>query len=283
MIPKGKLLIIGGHEDKGLEGERPEILNKETHASNFELLGSLMTTETRAHQVIEIIAAASSIPAEMEEMYMAAYKNAGYVKVGILRIDKPEDAHDTERIKRVQYAHCVFFTGGDQKKLVSLIGGSPLMEAIHRKYFNDPHFVVAGTSAGAMSMPAHMLSRGVIEEAIFKSDIEMSAGLGLIEGVIVDTHFIKRGRFGRLAFAVASTPEARIGMGLGEDTAMVISNGNELECHGSGTVVVIDGTDLADTNIEAADAYTPIAMTNLKVHLLTEGRKYFLKERKWEM
>ena len=281
MTPKGSLFIIGGHEDKGLEGQIPGIYTHEIHAAHFAILGSLMHAVPGAHHIIEIIAAASSIPAEMEELYMNAYKNAGFKKVAIIRIDDREQASDEDYVRRIKYAHSVFFTGGDQKKLVSLLGDTPVLTAIKNKYHNDKNFILAGTSAGAMSMPMHMIARGVIEEALLESDLEMNDGLGFIDGLIVDTHFVKRGRFGRLAHAVARTPDARIGIGLGEDAAMIITGGNEATCVGSGMVIVIDGSDIGATNIATADDSTPIGIENLKVHILVEGCKYLIAEKKF--
>ena len=281
MTPKGTLFIIGGHEDKGIAGQIPDIYTHEIHAAHFAILGSLMHAVPKSHHIIEIIAAASSIPAEMEELYMNAYKNAGFKKVAIIRIDSREQASNEDYVRRIKYAHSVFFTGGDQKKLVSLLGDTPVLTEIKNKYHNDKNFIVAGTSAGAMSLPAHMIARGVIEEALLASDLEMNDGLGFIDGLIVDTHFVKRGRFGRLAHAVARTPGARIGIGLGEDAAMIITEGNEAKCVGSGMVIVIDGSDIGATNIATADDITPIAIENLKVHIVAEGCKYLIAEKKF--
>ncbi len=279
MIPKGKIFIIGGHEDKGLPGSVPDILDREKKLAHFEILRKLISDIPKAHHVIEIIAAASEIPEEMETLYKNAYQNAGFTKIGIIRVDTPEQAHDIANVQRIAHAHSVFFTGGDQKKLTSLISNSPLLDAIKRKYYADKNFIIAGTSAGAMSIPAIMISRGIIEEALLKSDIELHEGLGIIDGIIVDTHFVKRGRFGRLAYAVASCEQHRTGIGLGEDTALIISNGNEAECIGSGMVIIIDGSAIRASNIHDADEETPIAIENLKVNILSHGCKYLIKEK----
>lgn len=281
LTPKGKLFIIGGHEDKGFVGETPAILSREKHPTHFEILGSLISGVPREHHIIEIIAAASAIQGDMEAMYVNAYKNVGFTKVGIIRIENEAQANDENNIKRIRYAHSVFFTGGDQKRLTSLLRGTRVLDAIRRKYINDEDFIVAGTSAGAMSIPATMIARGVIEEALLKGDLEMGEGLGLINNIIVDTHFIKRGRFGRLAQAVARNPAADVGIGLGEDAALIITNGNEAECSGSGMVVIIDGTGIGQTNIAQVDDYTPLAIENLKVHLLANGCRYLIKEKKF--
>ena len=211
MTPKGKLFIIGGHEDKGFTGETPEVLGREKPPTRFEILGALISSATRAEHKIEIIAAASGIPAEMEEMYVTAYKNAGCTDVSVMRIERAEHAHSEDYVQRIEAAHCVFFTGGDQKRLTKLLAGTPVLEAIKKNYQDDEDFIIAGTSAGAMAMPATIIARGIIEEALLKSDLEMCDGLGIIDGILVDTHFIKRGRFGRLAHAVAHVTPRCVG------------------------------------------------------------------------
>jgi len=280
-IPKGKLMIIGGHEDKIAEGDYDSPLRAALRVPHFNILGRLMDKVPYTHDVIEVIAAASSIPQEMEETYVAAYKNAGYDHVRIMSFDDAGATNDPELVRRIHYAHAVFFTGGDQRKLTTLLNGSDVLDAIKKKYYADPHFMVAGTSAGAMSLPEIIIERGMIEEALLKSDLIVGKGFGLIDNVIVDTHFIKRGRFGRLALAVALNHPGHTGIGLGEDGALLISNGNEAECIGSGMVVIIDGSDIGATNIGQANQGVPIAIENLKVHLLTEGCKYLIREKKF--
>ena len=281
MTPKGSLLVIGGHEDKSFTGVNASTLLTEMHTAHFDILGKLIASTPRVHHVIEIIAAASSIPRDMEQLYVNAYKEAGYNHVGVLSIDAPDDAHNEAYMQRVKSAHAVFFTGGDQVRLTQRMAGTPLLETIRRKYYADPHFVVAGTSAGAMSIPQIMIARGVIQEALLKGDLTTGDGLHFIENVIVDTHFIKRGRFGRLAHAVAKFAPACTGIGLGEDGALHIRNGNEAECLGTGMVIVIDGSGIGATNINAATDFTPIHIEGLKVHILTEGCRYLIREKRF--
>lgn len=225
MIPKGKLLIVGGHEDKGeIVGENLIVHKKNRPQTHFEILGSLIQKIPRVHHIIEIIASASVIPEEMEALYINAYKKEGFTKVGFIKIENENDTADTFLIKRVQTAHAVFFTGGDQNKLVALLAGTALLTTIKNKYYADENFIIAGTSAGAMAMSENIIAGGVIAEALYKDDIKIAKGLDFIQHVIIDTHFIKRGRFARLAHAVALNPSC-IGIGLGEDTALIISNG----------------------------------------------------------
>jgi cyanophycinase len=282
MIPKGKLLIVGGHENKGEEdaGENLNIHKKQNSTSHFEILGSLISKIPRAHHSIEIIASASSIPLEMEALYLESFKREDFTKVGIIKVETKEDASNPVSIKRVQGAHAVFFTGGDQEKLVSLLAHTELLKAIHTKYYSDKHFIVGGTSAGAMAIPEIIITSGLIREALFKEDIKIAKGFDLIQDVIVDTHFIKRGRFARLAHAIALNPTC-LGIGLGEDTALLISEGNIAECIGTGMVILIDGNDIDLTNINDVDATTPIVIENLKISIIAEGSCYSLVERKF--
>lgn len=282
MIPKGNLLIVGGHENKGEEdaGENLTIHKKQISTSHFEILGRLISKIPRAHHIIEIIASASSIPLEMETLYLESFKREGFTKVGIIKVETKEDASNPISIKRIQGAHAVFFTGGDQEKLVSLLAHTILLNAIHTKYYADKHFIVGGTSAGAMAIPETIITSGLIREALFKEDIKIAKGFDFINQVIVDTHFIKRGRFARLAHAVALNPTC-LGIGLGEDTALLISEGNIAECIGTGMVILIDGNNIGITNINDVDATTPIVIENLKISIIAEGSCYSLAERKF--
>ena len=157
--PKGRLLLIGGHEEKVFTGDA-EALRTEMHIPHFEILGRLINDIPHTHHIIEIIATASSIPEEMEETYMAAYKSAGYNHVGVMRIEDMATANDEALVKRIHYAHAVFFTGGDQRKLTGLLNDSAVLKAIYKKYMADPHFIVAGTSGGGyVSAPNNYRAR----------------------------------------------------------------------------------------------------------------------------
>lgn len=280
MLPKGKLLIIGGHEDKGeIPGENLKIHKKVKTQTHFEILGRLITRIPRARHVIVIIASASSIPREMEQLYIDSYKREGFTHVAILKLETPEEANDPTAVARVKGAHAVFFTGGDQTKLVKLIADTEILRAVKKKYQADKNFIVGGTSAGAMAIPELIISSGLIREALFKGDIKMKKGFDMIKEIIVDTHFIKRGRFARLAHAVTLHPQC-LGIGLEENTALFISNGNEAECIGSGMIVLINGKTISSTNIKKVKSLIPIVVENLMVSILAEGSRYNLNDRK---
>jgi cyanophycinase len=275
MIPKGTILIIGGAEDKG---EADMKMQKNSEYQKFELLKELISSNI-ANKQIEIITTASSIPEEMKRTYVQAFKKIGFKNVGYMDIEDKLMAKEEILCERIKKAHAVFFTGGDQFKLSGILGGTAMMRVLIDKYMHDKNFIVAGTSAGAMALPKIMIYEGGVDEAILKDDIKMAGGLGIFDTCIVDTHFIKRGRFGRLAHAIVMNPEA-LGIGLGEDTALIIRKGFNAECRGSGMVVIIDGREITQTNITEIENDAPIFVENLKVHLLVKGCKFSVKERK---
>ncbi|HYF30490.1 MAG TPA: cyanophycinase [Chitinophagaceae bacterium] len=280
MTPRGTLLIIGGGEDKG-DNNGPDIQRKNKEFENFEILKELLRVN-HGKRRIEMITTASAVPDEIEKMYRDAFKKIGFKDLGFIKIENKIEARNPEFQQRIEDAHAVFFTGGDQFKLSAILGGTPCVETIKEKYQHDKDFVVAGTSAGAMVMPSIMIYEGGVREALLKNDLKITAGLGIFDTCIVDTHFIKRGRFGRLAHAIVMNPEA-LGIGLGEDTVMIVKNGFDAECRGSGMVVIIDGKEIEQTNIIEAEEDTPIYVENLKVHLLSKGSRFSIKERKMQV
>ncbi len=275
MIPKGTILLIGGAEERS--EDESEMEQDNNVYEKFEILKELLPKNGK--QKIEIITTASSIPAEMKKTYLNAFKKIDFTNVGFIEIQDKHSARDADVSKRVENAHAVFFSGGDQFKLSALLGGTETVNLIREKYIHDKDFVVAGTSAGAMAMTKLMIYEGGVHEAILKDDLKMAAGMGIFDTCIIDTHFIKRGRFGRLAHAITMNPEA-LGIGLGEDTAVIIKHGNNAECRGSGMVVIIDGSEIEQTNITEITDGDPIYVENLKVHLLAKGSKFSIAERK---
>lgn len=277
MVPKGKLLIIGGAEDRS-DGSAPEMEEKNEQFEHFKILKELLPASGSGGR-IEVITTASSTPEEMEKMYKETSNDIGFKNIGFLKITDKTEARDESCCERIRAADAVFFTGGDQLRISTIIGGTPAEAALKEKYTKDKHFVIAGTSAGAMVMSEIMICGGGTGEALLGSDLNTASGLGLLENCIIDTHFIKRGRFSRLAHAIIINPR-NLGIGLGEDTALIIHNGNEAECRGSGMVVLVDGAGIGQTNISEADEACPVFVENLKVHLLTENCRVNLKTRK---
>ncbi|MBT8304126.1 MAG: cyanophycinase [Bacteroidia bacterium] len=272
---KGTLIPIGGNEDKGIHTE-------EKYTLEFVEAGILahVVRETGGiESKIVIIPTASGIPEEVGENYLHAFRKLGCKDLTVLDIREREDSEKQEAIALVSEANCIMFSGGDQSRISDRIGGTKLHDIIKQRYFNDEGFVVAGTSAGAMAMAEEMISGGSATESFFKGTVRMREGLGLIPELIFDTHFIQRGRFGRQSEAVAKFPD-RVGIGLAEDTGMIIKNGNDCTVIGSGMVIVFDGSTLTHNNEEELLEGTPMTMTNLTVHVLSNSDKYDIRNKK---
>lgn len=163
-------------------------------------------------------------------------------------------------------------------RLTATFGGTDFMELLSRKYMEHKDFLISGTSAGAMAMSNTMIYQGNASTAHLKSEVKLTTGLGFMSDVIFDSHFEKRGRFGRLAQAIVSNPSA-IGVGLGEDTGMLILDGNLMEAVGSGMVMIIDGHNIRHTNIADIPDGNPISVENIKVHFCEKDNGYLVRER----
>ena len=171
----------------------------------------------------------------------------------------------------------MFFTGGDQLKITSQIGDTPIFERIREIY--DCGGVIAGTSAGAAVMCETMLVEGGEEQShVIGGSTRMAPGLGLIDGVIIDQHFMERGRFGRLTGAVAQNPK-NLGVGIDEQTAIVVERGNGFYVLGSGAVYVIDGSHVTYSNIAEADLKKTLSIYNITLHILSQGDRFDLLNR----
>ena len=269
-LPKGRLLLIGGAEDKG-ENQVPIAAHNKQFV-HLEILKQLVS-EKSLDDRIEVITTATGFPLEIRASYEKAFGKVGYTNVGFLDIQSIADSKNPEFLDRVNKANTIMFSGGDQFKLATIIGGSPIAEAIYRRYKTDSKFTVAGTSAGAMVMSKLMIRSGGTNEALINYDLRISSGLGLIDDCIIDTHFIRRGRFGRLAHAVISNSN-QLGIGLGEDSALLIRKGRKAQCLGSGMVVIIDARHVEQTNVYDVEKGEPIYVDNLRVHLLVRNCEF---------
>jgi cyanophycinase len=280
MIPKGRLIAIGGNEDKGTEPE-PNFIQK-NNLNFFELqILSRIVREAGGHDAyIEVITSASSIPDEIGQNYISAFTKLGCSNIGVMDIRKREDADKPEMLQRLRNCKSVMFSGGNQLRLSSIFGGTEFLDLLTERYQNEESFVIAGTSAGAMAMSNTMIYQGNSSEALLKGEVKITTGLAFIQNVIIDSHFVTRGRFGRLTQAVAANPSC-IGVGLGEDTGVLVREGRYLEAVGSGLVIIIDGHNIRHSNIADLKEGSPISIENLIVHILTKGNSYDVKERKF--
>ena len=280
MIPKGFLVSVGGAEDKGTDIEVGFLQSDRLKFFELGILSKIINLIKEVKEpVIEVITTASSIPDEVSENYKLAFSKLGITNVGHMRIRTREDASKGEYIERLKKCHCVMFSGGNQLRISSIFGGTDFLDILRHRYETE-HFVIAGTSAGAMAMSNTMIYEGIAAKAHLKGEVKITTGLGLIHNVIIDSHFDKRGRFNRLAQAVAAYPGA-IGIGLGEDTGMIVTEGNELIAIGSGSIIIIDGKFIDHNNIADIEFEQPISVENIIVHIMSSGDVYNLKNRKF--
>lgn len=278
--PVGKLFAIGGAEDKGVELEKGEIVKSNLNFFELGILRRIIEEAGGPNIRMEVITTASMIPYEVGENYLNAFGKIGCTNIGIMPIRNRADAMDDIYIERMKACNAVMFSGGNQLRLSATFGGTELLQIALDRYNDEENFVVAGTSAGAMAMSNTMIYEGNAAMAHLKGEVKITTGLGFMDDVIFDSHFEKRGRFGRLAQAVATNPSC-VGIGLGEDTGMLITSGNKMEAVGSGLVIIIDGHAIRHNNIADIPEGNPISIENLMVHFCEKGNGYLLKERKF--
>jgi cyanophycinase len=255
----GVLIIIGGHEDK--EGER-EILKAVAERLKG---GKLVVATVASHQ-----------PEGYFDTYQKAFADLGVTELVELYVHERAESLDEAALHALETADGVFFTGGDQLRISSQIGDTPVERRVRDIYARGG--VVAGTSAGASVMSDTMLVRGSSAESHRIGDLHMAPGLGLIRDVIIDQHFAERGRIGRLLGAVAQNPRV-LGVGIDEDTAIVVQ-GERFDVLGSGAVYVVDGAGVTHSNIAEAEPQRTLSMYDVRVHVLSRGDAFELSRRR---
>ena len=278
--PKGHLIAVGGAEDKGTDLEKGIVQRNRLNFFELGILKNIVSLITKEDPTVEVITTASSIPDEVAENYNDAFSKLGVTKVGHMRIRNREDASLPENLERLRKCDCIMFSGGNQLRLSSIFGGTEFLDILKERY-EEEDFPIGGTSAGAMAMSNTMIYEGSAALAHLKGEVKITTGLGFLQNVIIDTHFDKRGRFNRLAQAVAAQPGA-IGIGLGEDTGVVVSDGHMMKAIGSGSVIIIDGKNIEYNNIADIKFGEPISVENIIVHIMSKGDFYNLKTRKYE-
>lgn len=273
--PKGKLIIIGGSVDKGSFFKNPE--DQPNNLKFFEQ-GILKRISLEAAKKnlsrVEIITTASSIPTEVGNEYVEAFKQLDMLNTGILDVRTRAEANDPANLERLKSADVVMFTGGDQLRLTSIYGGTEFHKMLLDRYEHED-FIISGTSAGAAASSNNMIYQGSSNGALLKGEVKITGGLGFINNVIIDTHFVQRGRIGRLLYACASNP-VNMGIGLGEDTGLLITKGHFMEAIGSGLVILVEGTHMRKTNITDVEMGHPVSLENMTVHVMSLGDKFDL-------
>lgn len=246
------MIAIGGAEDK---------------AGDRAVLSEVIARAGGKKAVVAIFPTASSIPEEMARTYEGIFRSMG-AEARTIWIEERADADDPKILAMLEGVTAIFFTGGSQGRIVTLLGGTKLAQAIRRAHRGG--VVVAGTSAGASVICDHMIAQGKKGYAPRRQSVTMAPGLGLTKRLVVDQHFAQRHRIGRLFAAVALNPFL-IGVGIDEDTAIVLDAENRIKAIGRGTVTIIDGGKILHTDIHETGDHEAAALLGLGVHILTAG------------
>ncbi len=279
--PKGKLVIIGGAVDMGTNLSAEEHIMQPHYIKFFErgILRRIINESAKGlGSQVEIVVTASQIPELVGQEYIRSFNQLSITNINILDIRSREDAQDPEVLERIRKADVVMFSGGDQLRLSSIFGGTEFLQILKNRYQKE-NFIIAGTSAGAAAASTNMIYRGSSNEALVKGEVQITAGLGFIDHMIIDTHFVQRGRIGRLFYAVASNP-GMLGIGLGEDAGLLITEGNMMEAIGSGLTIVVDGRSIVETNIYDVELGAPVSIDGLKVHVMSIFDRYDISQQR---
>lgn len=259
---KGNLLIIGGAEDKWGQSK---VLK---HA--IEMCGGTSSK-------IMVLTTATQKPQEVGEEYRKVFNRLGVQSIDVLNVDNRTDANNDSVAQRISNAAGVFFTGGDQLRITSILGGTKTYNVLVDMYKKG--IPIIGTSAGASVMSSVMIVDGNSNAAARKCTLGMSPGLGFMEHVIIDQHFEQRGRLGRLLVGVAQNPSV-LGIGIDEDTAIKVHSNASFEVVGTNCVTVIDGKTIEVSNVSELSPEEIIALSNVTMHVLPCGFGYDLTQRK---
>ncbi|PWG79837.1 cyanophycinase [Pararcticibacter amylolyticus] len=274
-VPKGILMIIGGHENKGENPEKDHNRKKEDRLSVLKVFVSLINSQD---PVIEIVTSASSEGDVLFGEYLRAFHDLGVKRVGHIHHDDREKVlHEAAScIDRIKQTDAVFFSGGDQLKLTFLYGGTELLLCLKQRYIRE-QLVIGGTSAGAMAMSTPMIYAGNKDVQQIAGEVKITTGLEFLKDVCIDTHFVDRGRFVRMAQVVATNPTC-IGIGIEEDTAIIIRNGIEAEVCGTGILITIDGRHIRSSNITEFGDNPKVTIRDLHVDVLSEGNSFIIPQ-----
>jgi cyanophycinase len=257
---RGKLVAVGGGDIR--EGDAP-------------ILKEFVRIAKGPKARIVVMTVATDDPAAAAADYKSALGRLGVDDVKAVDVSARADALRPESLEAIEHATGLFFTGGDQLHITSLLGGTGMQALIHRRY--ERGLVIGGTSAGAAMMSNSMILGGGSDESPKVGAVEIGPGMDLLIGAVIDTHFSQRGRYGRLLTAVAHYPQD-LGIGLDEKTAMIV-NRNEFEVLGEGAVIVIDGGAMTYTSLPYTEKGDGLSLYGIRVHVLSAGARYDLSKR----
>jgi cyanophycinase len=258
---QGPLIVIGGHEERDPEGRRTILKEIARHVDG----GKLVLATIASHQ-----------PEGYFDQYKSAFEGLGLGELVELYLEERCEAESAEKLAILDDAAGIFFSGGDQLRITSQLGDTPIEKKVldlHRR-----GGVIAGTSAGATVMSETMLVRGTSSETHRIGDLHMAPGLGLLRDVIIDQHFAERGRFGRLLGAVAHNPRV-LGIGIDEDTAAIVEK-DRMRVIGSGAVYIVDAHHVSHSNVAEARPERVLSIHDVRVHVLGAGDGFDLATRR---
>jgi cyanophycinase len=268
-IPKGSLLAIGGHEKREATSATDEAQDKSP-----EFILQRFVEELAGRRNVVILPTASEEPEAAAQDYIEVFTSLGVENLEVLHIQSREQANSAESLDIINRADGVLITGGDQLRLTALLGGTAVLARLGERYLHEP-IIIAGTSAGATAMSTPMIYQGRNDAGFLKDEIHITTGLQLLRDVAIDTHFIKRGRMVRMAQIIATNPGC-IGLGLEEDTAVLITKGREVEVLGNGIVVLLDGHECTGNTIYDIAPGEVFSIRDLRLHLLAKGERFTL-------
>jgi cyanophycinase len=254
---RGWIIPIGGAENKENDRRILERFVRVSGGTEADIV--VIPTASRMH--------------ETGQRYEQVFRDIGAARVTVMDFDTRRDCQESGRLQRIGEATGIFFTGGNQLRLTTLLGGTPVAKVIRAR--NAAGVTVGGTSAGASILSEHMIASGDEGSAMIAGSVRLAPGLGLTNRFIIDQHFRQRDRLGRLLTALAYNPFA-IGIGLDEDTAAFIGPDETLEVEGSGGVTVVDGSDVSYSSIDKVQDGQAVCMLGMRVHLLVAGATYNL-------
>jgi cyanophycinase len=253
----GHLLVIGGAEDK---------YNERRILKKFLALAGGERAE------VLIVPVASDFPEFAADVYTQAFRNLGVANPRVLRATSRQDVFQADPESLLDGVSGVFITGGDQMRLVSLLGGTKFADKL-RRLVRETDVVLAGTSAGAAGMSTSMIVRGESTSHPHKNSVRLSPGLGFLKNIIIDQHFTERGRISRLITAVSYNPY-NLGIGIDENTAIILDGKGKLEVYGAGSATVVDGSQITYNEIAEVDEFQPFSVCGVQLHVLRDGLIY---------
>jgi cyanophycinase len=257
---RGWIIPIGGAENKENDRHILERFVEVSGADEADIV--VIPTASRLH--------------ETGHRYERLFRDIGAARVAVMDFDTRRDCHEPGRLERLEQATGIFFTGGNQLRLTTLLGGTPVAKLIRVR--NAHGVTVGGTSAGASILSEHMIAFGDEGSSVISGSVRLAPGLGLTNRFIIDQHFRQRDRLGRLLTALAYNPFA-IGIGLDEDTAAFIGPDETVEIGGSGGVTIVDASEVSYSSMDVVSEGQPVCMLGLKLHILVAGARFNLHTR----